>query len=330
MRERAAEAGADAPEVSGCGGAGSAADAGPGEVPGDAGTRSPGGCAARPDGAVCAAPAAETEPRRGRFPGVVDLLALLGVFFLALFCGGVASVAAGGVPDGEASPERQGFVLAVSSLTTYAVALFGMLAYRRARGGRGRIARFSARGFDPVLLLWGLVFLVALGVVLEPLLVLLPPAPVEGIGAGSWSMLALVVLAPLFEELICRGLVLESLRARYGVFVAWFGSSLFFGVMHIQPQLAVNAFFVGLVLAFLYLRTDSLWVAVLLHAFNNAIAYLLLRVSGGTVFVSELTGGGAVYYAAYAVSAVVCAVSARGVWRTLVRHTRAAKNGTGA
>ena len=31
-----------------------------------------------------------------------------------------------------------------------------------------------------------------------------------------------------------------------------------------------------------------------------------------------------------ALSAVVCAVSARGVWRTLVRHTRAAKNGTGA
>ena len=183
---------------------------------------------------------------------------------------------------------------------------------------------------DPWQAVWFLVFLVALGVVLEPLLVLLPSAPVEGIGAGSWSMLALVVLAPLFEELICRGLVLESLRARYGVFVAWFGSSLFFGVMHIQPQLAVNAFFVGLVLAFLYLRTDSLWVAVLLHAFNNAIAYLLLRVSGGTVFVSELTGGGAVYYAAYAVSAVVCAVSARGVWRTLVRHTRAAKNGTGA
>lgn len=34
MRERAAEAGADAPEVSGRGGAGSAADVGPGEVPG--------------------------------------------------------------------------------------------------------------------------------------------------------------------------------------------------------------------------------------------------------------------------------------------------------
>ena len=140
MRERAAEAGADAPEVSG-----SAADAGHGAAPGDAGTRSPGECAARPDGAECAATAAKTEPRRGRFPGAVDLLALLGVFFLALFCGGVASVAAGGVPDGEASPERQGFVLAVSSLTTYVVALFGMLAYRRARGGRGRIARFSAR-----------------------------------------------------------------------------------------------------------------------------------------------------------------------------------------
>ncbi len=74
----------------------------------------------------------------------------------------------------------------------------------------------------------------------------------------------------------------------------------------------------GLVLAFLYLRTDSLWVAVLLHAFNNAIAYLLLRVSGGTVFVSELTGGGAVYYAAYARVDGGLAVSARGVWRTLV------------
>ena len=50
----------------------------------------------------------------------------------------------------------------------------------------------------------------------------------------------------------------------------------------------------------------------------------------GVRVVRRTTGGGAVYYAAYAVSAVVCAVSARGVWRTLVRHTRAAKNGAGA
>ena len=84
----------------------------------------------------------------------------------------------------------------------------------------------------------------------------------------------------------------------------------------------------GLVLAFLYLRTDSLWVAVLLHAFNNAIAYLLLRVSGGTVFVSELTGGGAV---------VLCGLCRVGGGRRVgtgrVAHARAArvaKNGAGA
>ena len=69
------------------------------------------------------------------------------------------------MPDGEASPERQGFVLAVSSLTTYVVALFGMLAYRRARGGGGASPGSRRGGFDPALLLWGLVFLVALGVV---------------------------------------------------------------------------------------------------------------------------------------------------------------------
>ena len=103
MRERAAEAGADAPEVSGCGGAGSAADAGHGAAPGDAGTQSPGGCAARPHDTECAATAAETEPRRGRFPGGVDLLALLGVFFLALFCGGVECPTAKRRPSGRVS-----------------------------------------------------------------------------------------------------------------------------------------------------------------------------------------------------------------------------------
>lgn len=270
---------------------------------------------------------------RSKFPAVGDVLAMLGIFLVSLFVGTVVSVIVGGAPlraGDPLPPAVLGRMLGVSSLVTYGLTLAGMLTYRKLRGGHGRIARFSARGFDPVLLLWGLVFLLALGVVLEPLLSLLPAPPMDNLGSGLWTLAALVVFAPVFEELICRGVVLESLRARYGVITAWLVSSLFFAVLHFQLQMALNAFFVGLVLAFLYIRTDSLWITILLHAFNNAAAYLLMRMGYSCTMLSEMIGNRTVYTIVYVIAAVVCAASAWMVYRTLKRRAAAAKIGTTA
>lgn len=273
----------------------------------------------RPSGSQ---PAGETQPsiRRTSFPNAGDLLAMLGIFLLAQVIGGFVALAVGGVPlsrIGDMTPDEMGKMLAISAVVAYVLTFFGILGYRRARGGRGRVARFSAKGLNPVLLLWGLLFVLAVGVVLEPLLGLLPPPSMQSYGTGFWTILAVVIFAPVFEELICRGLVLESLRSRYSVVVAWFLSALFFGVIHLQPQLVVNAFFMGLIFAYIYLRTDSLWSTMILHAINNGVAYIIMMMGYESFLLSDMIGNRTVYIAVYAVSAAVSLASGVMVWRSL-------------
>ena len=79
-----------------------------------------------------------------------------------------------------------------------------------------------------------------------------------------------MIFAPIFEELICRGVVLGSLRGKFGVTTAWLVSSLFFGVLHGQPVQVINATVIGLVLGYVYLATDSLWSVMILHRPTSA------------------------------------------------------------
>lgn len=266
--------------------------------------------------------------KRSKFPTVGDLFAMLGIFFVAQVVSAFVGLMMG-VPISDltsADPEIIGKFLGITSIITYVLTFTGILAYRHARGGRGTIARFSVRGLNPALLLWGFLFVIATGVVLEPLLNLLPAPPTQAYGAGAWTMLALVVLAPIFEELICRGVVLESLRARYGILIACLVSALFFGVIHFYPQLVVNAFFLGLIFAFLYIRTGSLWIVIILHALNNAIAYLAMVMGYDSFLLADLIADRTIYVLVYIVAAALFAVSGWMGYHTLRELDRQEKN----
>lgn len=188
------------------------------------------------------------------------------------------------------------------------VTLAGFLFYRRRRHGPAVVARFSRRGLNPVLLLWGVFFMLSTSVVLEPLLSLMPEVP-NVYGRGAWAIVTVVVMAPLFEEVIFRGVLLESTRARYGVVAAWLLSSAIFGIVHVHPTVVVNAFVMGLVLAFIYLRTDSLWSAIILHAVNNGIAYLALIAGHGNSMLIDMVGSRTLYVLLYIAALAVFAVS---------------------
>ena len=209
------------------------------------------------------------------------------------------------------------------------ITLAGILYYRRARGGSGPWARFSARGLDPALLLWAFVLMFAVGVVLEPLLRLMPELSLE-VGRGFWTILSLVIFAPIFEELICRGVVLGSLRGKFGVTTAWLVSSLFFGVLHGQPVQVINATVIGLVLGYVYLATDSLWSVMILHALNNAVAYLALATGHGNALLIDLVGSRTLYVLIYLAALALSAVSGYMMLRTLRRMKEAEKNPSAA
>ena len=126
-------------------------------------------------------------------------------------------------PDEAISTAEQiaaGHFNAMTYFVSMSVTLAGFLFYRRRRHGPTVVARFSRRGLNPVLLLWGVFFMLSTSVVLEPLLSLMPEVP-NVYGRGAWAIVTVVVMAPLFEEVIFRGVLLESTRVRYGVVAAW-------------------------------------------------------------------------------------------------------------
>lgn len=92
------------------------------------------------------------------------------------------------------------------------------------------------------------------------------------------AFLALVILTPLTEEVLMRGIMFRNLRRTFNFVVAAGVSAAVFGVMHGQANLFIDTFVLGLALAWLVEKTDSLWPAIGLHMLKNTIAFLYLFV----------------------------------------------------
>ena len=93
------------------------------------------------------------------------------------------------------------------------------------------------------------------------------------------AALAAVVMAPLAEELLFRGLLHRALRARLRMVGATLVSSVLFAIVHVdvaasQPLGLVGLTLVGVVLAIAYERTGSLLVPIVIHATHNGLTIL--------------------------------------------------------
>ncbi len=90
------------------------------------------------------------------------------------------------------------------------------------------------------------------------------------------TLLAAVFIAPFCEEVFFRGFVFPGLR--HGMSLVWaiIISSLLFGVAHADPGSFPILFVIGLALAFLRWRTQSIWPGIILHMLNNGIAALAI------------------------------------------------------
>lgn len=111
-----------------------------------------------------------------------------------------------------------------------------------------------------------------------------------------FSIATLVILAPIFEELIFRGIILNGLLKRYSPVLSIVVSSLLFAAVHLNPWQFVSAFILGLFIGWVYLRTKSISLAIIIHAFNNLAAILpeLLGFSSNydnKISLSEYFGG---------------------------------------
>ncbi len=85
-----------------------------------------------------------------------------------------------------------------------------------------------------------------------------------------------VVLAPITEEALFRGMFFRRLMIYAGPLAAWILPGLVFALAHWNPVGLVIYTWLGLVFAHAYLRTGRLWAAMLTHAGANAVTLSLL------------------------------------------------------
>ncbi len=103
-----------------------------------------------------------------------------------------------------------------------------------------------------------------------------------GVFGGVLFFIATAIVPALVEEFACRGIIMGSLK-KFGNGFAVIASAAVFGLMHGNFEQIPFAFLVGLALGYIVIKTESIWIAVAVHAFNNSIPvvynYLLSSVS---------------------------------------------------
>lgn len=115
---------------------------------------------------------------------------------------------------------------------------------------------------------------------------ILPPAPEwfekameQLMNAPIWiTLISVSVFAPLFEEWLCRGVVLRGLLQKSSPAAAITVSALFFAVLHMNPWQALPAFLLGLLFGYVYYKTGSLKLTMLMHCVNNTMATVFSKI----------------------------------------------------
>jgi len=97
---------------------------------------------------------------------------------------------------------------------------------------------------------------------------------------SGWSlfclMLLAVVVAPLVEEMLFRGILLPVLMKKIGLGAAVVVSSILFALIHQHLPSLIPLFVLSIALSLLYVYSGSLWGAIVLHALFNGISICIL------------------------------------------------------
>lgn len=218
------------------------------------------------------------------------------------------------------SPQLDAWVSVISTIVSYAL-LFFLINHIFGKKTISK-ALFEDKRIDWVVYILVLLTTLSLAIVLEPLSTLLLkvlPMPdwIASLFATTFtpsvSTFVLAVLAaPLFEEILLRGVILRGLLTSMSPTKAIVWSSFFFALIHLNPWQALPAFIVGLFLGWMYWKTRSIWPSIFIHLVNNLFAFIGIIIAdakglGGDATLAELTGG--YFISLFVVAAVLLMVS---------------------
>ena len=93
------------------------------------------------------------------------------------------------------------------------------------------------------------------------------------------SLFAIAMLTPITEELAFRGVMLSAFAGALGPRWGNFAQAALFGLAHAHPIVTPYTFAMGLLAGWMTRRSGTLWPALGMHAFNNALACAALAAS---------------------------------------------------
>ena len=229
-------------------------------------------------------------------PGVAGVFAVLGWFLAGMILGSLVNVGL--------LLFAPGFPLYYSMLIIYPVQFIPVLMYVRLKSMRNstfdRGYSLDSKHFGPIggaltaiLMAFGTI---ALALMLEPLMALMPDMnetlvkTMEQLLDGPlWvSLLSMCVFAPVLEEWMCRGIVLRGLlnysrkgepgedgsRRGMNPALAIAISAIFFATIHGNLWQGISAFILGSFFGYVYYKTGSLKLTMLMHCVNNTVSVL--------------------------------------------------------
>lgn len=136
-----------------------------------------------------------------------------------------------------------------------------------------------------------------------PVMLMLPNwSNLTGISSIKSSNVAIMIvyailLIPVLEGLLFRGLFLDSFLKIYSPLKAIIYSSILFSIIHINPMQTLSAFLSGLIIGWLYYKTESLLPCILFHSIiNSANGFLFKYFSPNSIFLIEHNFSYTIFY----------------------------------
>ena len=156
----------------------------------------------------------------------------------------------------------------------------------------------------------------ALSIVIEPFITVIPmPDFMKELFESMmkndiYSVIMVAVMAPIFEEIIFRGFILNGLLKNYSPTKAILWSATLFGIVHLNPWQFIGAFIIGAVIGWLYWKTNSIIPGMLIHFVNNfSASMVMIYADDANATTQQLFGGENSYYIAYTTSALIVITS---------------------
>jgi len=149
---------------------------------------------------------------------------------------------------------------------------------------------FPVRKFNPLILIPMILFLASAHVFLDEINQsidrVIPPPPwfwelfskIFDNDYGFYgAFMKVVIIAPIIEESIFRGIIMHGFMRNYPKIIAIFVSALFFALFHLNPWQFPATFLLGLLLGWVMVITRNIFACITGHAINNLLVLLSIE-----------------------------------------------------